>query len=504
MATITGTLRKINYPLNRNYQVVSASQTGSLVEPVLDWTTLDPDEVVSITLNLSLNEYIALASAIDVGRDIAYGNNSSLIWWIWVRAVNPMAFCEQVDDCIENNPSTIITINNTLLSSGVVNPDQIQPDSNEMDNRFPLPQREQDSAPPPPGCDKDALWSGILEIVERLDKQGLDFLEGIVAENDKVERITNIVDIVPLFGDIAADVITIVSDIAQDLENAYVAHSSQTVLEDTACALFELVCEECRYPTYDEIYAHYANAGITGIDDIANITLTGIVDFMIQSNSLGNLFVWYTMNSVALFIMGLGGTFAGKRGVKNLEIWADYGENTPDDSWKLLCDGCLDTWCYLFDFTVNNGAFLITDNPGWSPDFGSWSATGWEAVFANGVSNNHATAVDIYRDFTSSTITKVTMVYDYASGFYNQTYQKTYIQLNNLAVQTALQIEVAPYDGNDKNLVWTGSVDADNIHVRATPAYWLGDDTGQAHGDSLIKSIKLEGNGSNPFGSDNC
>ncbi len=354
-----GEMRDLQFPLDRSLVPSAITPDETINDITLVWPTQDPDEPVSITLNLSLNEYVALASCIDVGSDIAYGDNAIYLWWLWVRSVNSMAFCEQVDDCIETNVATQVAINNILLSTGIVNPDSIQPITPEMETRFPDAERATDVSNPPPTCDKDELWSGILEIVTRIDELALDFLQDIVSFNDKAERIANIIDIVPLFGDIAADVITVFSDIAPDLLNGYLAHQSQQVIEETTCTLFELVCNDCRYPTYDEFYDHYASAGITGMEDILSYGITALMDFMIGSNNLANAVIWYTLNTGVLYTLFLGATFANRRGTKWLSIWANIGEESPSSAWEVLCDGCEDVNCIEYDFTVSDHSFVV-------------------------------------------------------------------------------------------------------------------------------------------------
>lgn len=51
----------------------------------LQWPTPDPTEVVSMEVSLSLSECIALSSAVDVGRDIAYNTQSEELWLLWCR-----------------------------------------------------------------------------------------------------------------------------------------------------------------------------------------------------------------------------------------------------------------------------------------------------------------------------------------------------------------------------------------------------------------------------------
>lgn len=374
--------RPLNYRLSHSDGLEVNTPISEEIGGAFIWDSGDNDEKITITMELSLNEYVALANCIDVGRDIAYGNASLNIWWVWVRSYVSMSFCDQLDNCVITNATTQTTINNMLQSSGIVNPDTIEPIAPQMDNRLPLAERNEEVNTPPTACDLDELWAGILEIVTRLNEIGLDFLQDIVAYNDKAERIANIIDIVPLFGDIAADVITVFSDVAPDLLNAYLAHSSQQVLEDTACALFELVCDECRYPTYQEIFDHYASAGISGIDDIANYGVTALMDFMIGSNNLANAVVWYTMNASVLYTLYLGGTFLNRRGLKWLSIWANIGEESPSNAWDILCDGCGET-CITYDFLTSDGGFIpfvLIHNTA----FGIWqNGVGWTSEVRN-------------------------------------------------------------------------------------------------------------------------
>lgn len=67
-----------------------------------NWQAVDDDEQVEITLKLSLNEYLALATAVDVGRDIAFGEDSQWIWWIWTRAFR---LTPETGQCVEYPPS---------------------------------------------------------------------------------------------------------------------------------------------------------------------------------------------------------------------------------------------------------------------------------------------------------------------------------------------------------------------------------------------------------------
>lgn len=97
--------RNLTYPL-RNALVFSQTTEddgGCLDElPPFAWPE-DSDERVDLIFNLSLNEYNVLANAIDVGSDIAYGEDALRVVWLWLRNMRcPVSICDLVRDAIAN------------------------------------------------------------------------------------------------------------------------------------------------------------------------------------------------------------------------------------------------------------------------------------------------------------------------------------------------------------------------------------------------------------------
>lgn len=76
--------------LSDGYNVAVLQDAVPLLD-LSDWSDPDPDVRISVTLDVSLNEYIALANCVDIGRDIAYGDNSGYLWWLWCRAVSSVS-----------------------------------------------------------------------------------------------------------------------------------------------------------------------------------------------------------------------------------------------------------------------------------------------------------------------------------------------------------------------------------------------------------------------------
>lgn len=69
----------------------------------LSWPFAEHDEQTEIVLRLSLDEYVALASCVDVGSDIAYGSEALRLWWTWTKSFlgeNMIKDCNDVIDCM--------------------------------------------------------------------------------------------------------------------------------------------------------------------------------------------------------------------------------------------------------------------------------------------------------------------------------------------------------------------------------------------------------------------
>jgi len=355
-----GDIRPLPYPLNLSETIQGVVSGGEIDQAVLEnWSTSDPDESVRVVLNLSLNEYVALASAIDVGRDIAYGDNSMEIWWIWIRALVDMNSCEDVADCIESDSTVQSAINNVTEVSGAVNPDRYPP-NNQLTDRFPQAST-QEIYPPPENCDLDKLWSGIREMVGRLDEGGRDLLDDLVNLNDKAERLQGIVDLVPILGDLIADVADFFTETIPDVANAYDAWSSEAVLDDIACAIFTQVCSECRYPTFEEVMNYY-----TGFapDDFPSYAVASLQLAWNATKSVISAFpeqVYYAINSLQLFIYALDAKWVGNRGRRTIPVWCSLGEDVPTDNWIVLCDGCTGTWTFNSNFPVSPSLWTVAN-----------------------------------------------------------------------------------------------------------------------------------------------
>lgn len=330
--------RRVKYPLNRTASPVGDVGSDSIASDPFEWASNDSEERVTITLELSLQEYIALSSAIDVGRDIAYNNGSIYIWYLWVRSINTMPFCEQVNNCIETSVSTQSALRQNAIEGGFApdNRDYGRTGAEALPNYASEPVRAFDDI----NCDLDALWAGIREIVGRLDAQTRDFLEELVTLNDRSERFQGVIDLVPVVGDFLADLSDFFTETIPDLLNAFNAYSDPATLDNIACDIFEIVCDECRYPTVGEIYGLLLQDSIVGLPDFGTGTQRAVWELVRLVSTGTPSVVWYTFAAWQTFTLYFDNKWVGGYGKNTFNVWGSFGEDLPNDNWITLCNGC--------------------------------------------------------------------------------------------------------------------------------------------------------------------
>jgi hypothetical protein len=242
--------------------------------------------------------------------------------------------CQDVIQCVPE-------LSAGLERDGVINPNSVDPDdSTVVDARFPSELRAENILADPALCDMDAVWSAVLEIATRIDAGGRDFWETAAGETDAIERIGQIVALVPLFGDVIGEGLQLLSDSAPDMLTQYNSYSSQSVIEEIACDIFSMVCNDCRYPTFQELYDYFAGNSALGQERWEELALQAVVDILLGVGQAGPGMVYFTTNIVQLWVLSLAGTWVRSVGVNMLPIWARVGAADPTDAWELLCDGC--------------------------------------------------------------------------------------------------------------------------------------------------------------------
>lgn len=468
--------RRLRFPLRNPVVTTSNIPEPGVFDPIDGWPTSDPDETVDVVISLTLNEYVQLASCVDVGRDIAYPENTEYIWWLWNRALMTVSLCDLINQCVATGNVPGIAYG-PVRSGSVVT--WLPPAASVSDaiNDVNAPVAQLDSK-----CDLDELWSGIREMVERVDQEGRDILQDLAALNDRAERIQAFIDLVPILGDTIADTAEFLTETIPDILNAYDSHSSPSQLDSVACDLFELCCSECRYPSFDEVLTYFFQRSI--LSPLVAVTASRLdIWNLFRTLGLVPASVWYTVNALQLWVLAVGSRWANVWGRHSLRIWASIGEDTPTDNWVALCGGCADEDLYNWENVVNNA---FSPNTRGEITSGAWADTDAARV---SIPSESFRGVEIFRDVTSD-FTRVEFTYGFEAGAFADGAVSSVFIHERGGTEIARQVLGAPpADGSDVDVVVNVNAQVgDKFTIRVTCDHGP---TGNLSGSCAIRTIKV-------------
>lgn len=285
--------------------------------------------------------------------------------------------CENVADCIDNDVTVQLALNTTIINAGIVNSNVINSNVTILTDRIPDPEVQEIAETGSDPCDLDAIWAGIRSMVERIDGNGRDILEDLSVINDKIEQWAELIDLVPILGDTIKDISDLFTEQLPDILNQYNSASSPTFLDNVACDLFSMVCNDCRYPTFDEILNYFGSHSYVALPNMNTVTYGTIWDIVKAVPLLVPEPLWYTINAWQCLTLAFDGLFNRSYGKKSFEIWASFGEDNPNDNWIILCDGCPEpAYEITFDFTLGSAVPPNSMNAGtYSSGSGWWQGS---------------------------------------------------------------------------------------------------------------------------------
>jgi len=413
MTQPTGSIRPLLGPLKFTLDMESSTPDDSITFNTLaEWSTTDSDERVDLVFNLSLNEYVALANSIDVGRDIAYGDNSILIWFIWVRTLKSMSICDAIIACIEDTESGVSdAIVTTVLNNTSAQDISVAQGQNDLvlglDNN--------------PECDLDILWGGINHLVDQMDINNIDALQILEVVTNVGEWVT---DVAAGIFRVQASVITAMLEWAlyiQDniLEN-YEAQITTSYMDTVKCDLFCIAKEsDCVLtPTdlLDYFYGRLASQLSFGS------LLVESLEFIVLGVWSGSEIADAMMLSQLVFRAQLG-TWFGSVAFRSIDLDMRLGYDDPSDDWELLCD-CPGEWTSFLDFTTTNPMTL---------DYGAYeSGVGYHPV--NQASDRKLSG---YLEFDSSNVISIAWIAE--------------VDIVNSMTPSTRHVAVLRYEMNDVN-----------------------------------------------------
>lgn len=158
-------------------------------------------------------------------------------------------------------------------------------------------------------------------------------------------------------------------------------------------------------------------------------------------------------------------------------------------------------WCYLFDFTAGTQDWIAENNTTFSDGFVA------QNIFVGGFSMWFRNA-QARRTFSSRTITRIVLEYDRDQGFNGTPENDRGASIENASSPFTLLSEHSfggAGDGEDLTLEWTGTATLSGIRIRVDSSRATsGQGAGALTGSATMKAVRIEGEGTNPFGTDNC
>lgn len=343
----TGDDRELPYPL-KNPLTQNATVLDEPI-PFLDlseWVTNDSDERVKLVLELSLNEYVALATCVDVGRDIAFGENSQYLWWLWCKALVNMDFCSEIINCIENNADVRSAINTAVGGYADVNGDPAVINA--------------DIAGLSTGCDNDVIYGYCLALWDYIHGQNIDFLQQLAEASNLTESIDRLLRLIPGFEQVPiSEVLQWISSLGDYNLEAYEASYTAQIRQDIICALFCVAIENNCTITLGDVY-DYMLQQMGGLNfPNAGATFLEYVTFMVTGNYPSDKVI-YIWTCVQLGLIFSGSEFLGISTLTPYALNAQAGN--PDSDWQLFCNCVPVQECLNYLDNVQNDTTFGTDN----------------------------------------------------------------------------------------------------------------------------------------------
>ena len=463
---------------------------GEDCEPSSFVWPLDSDERVLVPFYLSLNEYNVLATAIDVGSDIAYGEDALRVTWLWLRNMRcKVPICDLITDALLNCEdvqtalATLIATNPTIQDAirGFVTEDTtINNYITEIVDR--LTEEQIAGKLMPDDCANGNVAGRVIAIVERMDVINADALEIIEVGTNDEEKIAAILEGIPLLGELPiGDIIDFTQDLLEDFgENYNAAVTTEwkdAVAEDLYCLAKGK--PDCAL-TYQDIFDYFQNRAGSGLNILS--TLTDVVNFIRTGDFNTDDLIASGMYALQAGMILVGRDFFGM----NLpRIGAITRDALPSSKWEDWEECGPTTYQHCWDFEVDgNGGFNLT--------LGTSTSAGIEDDFIfTGLSYK---GIVLTRTMLAPiTITRVIYTFEYTAGTLTAPAEKTsYFVLsgNELVEVETPTAPTSPQEG-------IGSVTGTSIFLQLLCGAIAGNaDPG---GSVTLKTLCIEGPGSDPF-----
>jgi len=365
-----GEMRKLPFPLD---QAVSLSAetpdpTGNIALPEFPE---DSAETITILHRWSLQEFVAMATCIDVGSDIAFGSQAIRMWWIWSTSM--VELCAEMIRCIEETEAVREALanwfsdavdNNTIVQQALQRAFNPATPGTEVPDEY----ANQNQYGQALGCDLDDGWGHIRDgLIERSFQRVIDVLEQIENVTNNQEMLAQFLNAIPGIGAVfdvvpVTDWVLWFDNVRAWMKETFEAADTVDLRDQIACDLFCIWQIDCSL-SLEQIRRYYWNKTESLVPEWEGAfesmsSLATALGFLSQVD-FGAGVVYALVGSQYGFLTFINDWF----GISVNAVGSDLALGEPSDDHLALCPTCPEEQAYavgLFDL-CDSGALDTAD-----------------------------------------------------------------------------------------------------------------------------------------------
>lgn len=371
----------------------------------------------TVLIRFTPEQYKWLLSSAITGAYIIYPENPLNAVFPLLECVDmPINNCAEVANCIESNPATREALSEWFRDSQY---------NESLQRALEGLSSGGTGYNGSTTCDDDALFGSITAVFDELNQSAIDWLEILDASSQLIELLSEwgeeLVALSIASGGtwvIATSIIAVIANVIEqfilDLYQNYQASYSTELRDELRCEFFCYAqANDCTYTALDILTWIEPQVAFTAED------LLGLVSWFfgltIDISRVTVLRMWYFELKLYQFAITntLASLFVGQPARDAMVRLTKVSQaSDPDPDWSIICDECVTTWTHTFDFTANNGGWIVD-----SAGFGGTYVAGqyWQHVDIV-VSGGRRRVVRIKRDFASTVITGFTVNHNWTKG----------------------------------------------------------------------------------------
>lgn len=392
----TALSRPLVYPL-KNPLVIEAITEDDGEGPLSSFVwPEDSDERVIVPFLLSLNEYNVLANSIEAGRDIAYGEDSIQVLWLWLRNMRiEVSLCDAIAACIAGSEGTQAALRAFVTSDPAI--DQWATNKAEIAVLDAIKRGE--NLLLPDQCDPDVLFSSASEFVFIMNTTATDLFEALEAVTNIFERAQLVTTLIPTTQFVMAiNAISGFADqLAEEVGEDYASTYNSNVYDKIRCEIFCLIKDACEL-SIDDLFSFYKSKTSELVPNDPAEAIAFMTEYLVTASFPSDTIVY----AVHLFILSL---VRGGQNIMNMDfakvgLRLQAAGEEPDPDWETLCeecdDGCSGTWGHPMEFYQGDVESVVENNyivglvgdsvPGFrvirTSEYGDWSKGYFEMTAA--------------------------------------------------------------------------------------------------------------------------